>query len=132
MTPLFWTDLTFEWYEDGMVFYVFIFLSRINGKKGHLDENNFRHYYGHFFQKWHSECFVITVMFKVPSQQIRGTLTTASWKIAYSSLFYGHGPTCVLDLSSRLLWTSLKRESMKVPGKRNLRKVCAWKNIAPK
>ena len=24
MTPLFWVDLTFEWYEDDMVFRVFI------------------------------------------------------------------------------------------------------------
>ena len=64
--------MTFEWYED------FIFLFRANGKKGHLDEHNFRHCYGSFFLKIrHSESYVITTMFKVPSQQIRGTLTTA-------------------------------------------------------
>ena len=38
----------------------------------------------------------------VPSQQLQGTLTTAFWKIPYSSIFYGHGSTCVLNLSSRL------------------------------
>ena len=54
------------------------------------------------FRKWHSESYLITAMLKVPSQQIRGTLTTAFWKIPYSSLFYGHGSTCVLNLSSRL------------------------------
>ena len=27
MTPLFWVDLTFEWYEDDMVFRVFIVIT---------------------------------------------------------------------------------------------------------
>ena len=38
-----WVDLTFELYEDVMVFRVliFIFLLRTDGKKGHLDENHF-------------------------------------------------------------------------------------------
>ena len=58
-----------------MVFRVFIvFVSRANGKKGHLDENDFRQCYGIFFRKWHSESYWITAMF-VPSQQLRGTLT---------------------------------------------------------
>ena len=62
-----------------MVFRVFIvaILFRINGKNGHLDKNNYRHCYGIFFRKWHSESYLITAMFKVPSQQLRGTLTTA-------------------------------------------------------
>ena len=53
MTPLFWVDLTFKWYGDDMVFRVFIaaILFRINGKNGHLDENNYRHCYGIFFSK---------------------------------------------------------------------------------
>ena len=40
---MFWVDLTFEWYEDAMVFRVliFIFLFRTNGKKEHFDENEF-------------------------------------------------------------------------------------------
>ena len=54
------------------------------------------------FRKWHSESYLITAMLKVPSQQIRGTLLTAFWKIPYSSLFCGDGSTCVLNLSSRL------------------------------
>ena len=38
-----WADLTFEWYEGVMVFRVLIlfFLFRTNGKKWHLDENDF-------------------------------------------------------------------------------------------
>ena len=34
-----------------------------------------------FFRKLHSEGYLITAMFKVPSQQLRGTLKTAYWKI---------------------------------------------------
>ena len=30
-----------------------------------------------FFRKWHSEYYLITAMSKVPSQQLRGTLTAA-------------------------------------------------------
>ena len=35
--------MTCEWYEDTMVFHVFIFifLFRTNGKNGHLDDNDF-------------------------------------------------------------------------------------------
>ena len=42
MIPLFCLDLTFEWYENVMVFCVliFIFLFRTNGKKVYLDEND--------------------------------------------------------------------------------------------
>ena len=36
-------DVTFEWYENAMVFRVliFIFLFKTNEKKGHLDKNDF-------------------------------------------------------------------------------------------
>ena len=36
-------DMTFEWYENVMVFRVliFIFLFKTNEKKGHLDKNDF-------------------------------------------------------------------------------------------
>ena len=88
-----------SWYSACLLL---LFLFRANGKKGHLDEHDFRHCYGSFFRKRHSESYVITAMVKVPSQQIRGTLTTAFWKIPYSSLFYGHRSACVLNLSSRL------------------------------
>ena len=37
-----------------------------------MDENNLRHYYGNFFFE-----STITAMFKVLSQQLQGTLTTA-------------------------------------------------------
>ena len=45
-------DLTFEWYEDALIFRVFIFtfLFRTNGKKKHLDKTDFRHCYGDFFE----------------------------------------------------------------------------------
>ena len=103
MTPLFWVDLTFESYEDDMVFGVFIiFLFRTNGKKGHLGENDLRHCYGNFFRKLYSESYLITAMFKVPSKQLRATLTTAFWKIPYSFIIYGHGSTCMLNVSSSL------------------------------
>ena len=47
---MFWADLTFEWYEDAIVFSLFIFfffLFRTGVKKGYL---NFRHFYGNFFK----------------------------------------------------------------------------------
>ena len=45
-------DLAFEWYEDALIFRVFIFtfLFRTNGKKKHLDKTDFRHCYGDFFE----------------------------------------------------------------------------------
>ena len=49
-TPLPCVEITFEWYEGGLVFRIFIFLFRINGQKAHLDENDFRHCYGNFFK----------------------------------------------------------------------------------
>ena len=54
-----------------------LFLFRTNSKKGHLeDENDFCHCHGNFFQNWHFESYLVTAMFKVPSQQLQGTLTT--------------------------------------------------------
>ena len=51
-TPIFWVDLTFEWYEDAMVFYVFIFifLLRTNIKKRYLNESDFYHCYRNLFE----------------------------------------------------------------------------------
>ena len=70
--------MTLEWREDDMVFCVFIvIIFKSNDKKRHLDANDVRHCYGNFFRKWHSESYLITAMFKVPSQEIRGTLTIA-------------------------------------------------------
>ena len=51
MTPWFWVELTYEWYEDAIVFRFyrtpyFVFLFRTNGKKEHLDQSNFHRKYG--------------------------------------------------------------------------------------
>ena len=62
----------------------FLFLFRTNGKKGHLDRNDFCHCYGNFIQKWHSEKYLITAMLKVPSQEFGATLKTRFLKIPYS------------------------------------------------
>ena len=64
----------FEWYEDAMVFRVFIVIIFVQnqGKKEDLDENDFRRCNGNFFRKMHSESYLITTMFKFPSQQLRG------------------------------------------------------------
>ena len=64
---LYWVDL---WPLNGvkMTWYfaclLLLILFRTNGKKGHLDENDFRHCDGNFFQMWHSESYLITAMFK--------------------------------------------------------------------
>ena len=47
VSPLFWVDLNFEWYEYVMVVCVFIVIIFVY----HLDENDFRHCYGSFFRK---------------------------------------------------------------------------------
>ena len=55
-----------------------LFLFRTNGKKGHLDENDFDQCYVMLFSqkdKGHSETYLITAMFKVRSQRLQGTLT---------------------------------------------------------
>lgn len=48
---MFWMDLTVEWYEDAMVFlvFIFIFLFKTNSKKGHLEESDFCHCYGNLY-----------------------------------------------------------------------------------
>ena len=76
-----------------MIFCVLIciFLLRTSGKRT-TDESDFRHYYGNFLKVpfWN---FLITAMFKVLSQQLGGTLTTALEVTPYSWRFYGHEPT---------------------------------------
>ena len=54
VTPLFWADLTLDWYEDVMVC-LLLLLFRTNDKKGHLDENDFRPCYGNLSRKWHCQ-----------------------------------------------------------------------------
>ena len=48
----FWVELTFGWYEGIVVFFIsiFVFLFRTDGQKERLDESNFRHCYGKFFE----------------------------------------------------------------------------------
>ena len=55
----------------------FYFLFRNNGNREQLDENDFRRCYSDFFSKMSFWKYFITAMFKVFSQQLRGTLTTA-------------------------------------------------------
>ena len=97
VTPLFWVVLTFEWYEDDMAFRAFVIIFRTNGKKIHLYAKDFYGCYGNFFGKWHSESYLSYVQSLFSA--IRSASTTAFWKIPYSSIFYGHGLTCVLNLS---------------------------------
>ena len=63
-----------------MVFCVSIFIFfvfRTNGKKEHLDENNFCHWYGNFFESAVLKfSYLIAAMLKVFSRQFGGTLTT--------------------------------------------------------
>ena len=77
-------------------------LFRTKGKKGHLDGNDFRHSYGNFTRKQYSESYLITAIFKVPSQESLATLKTTYRKIPYSWMIYGHGSTYVLNILSRL------------------------------
>ena len=67
-TPLFWVEVTFEWYEGTIVFYVFISVlclettvEESNWIKTTNDEN------------WN---YLIIVMIKVLSQQLRSTMST--------------------------------------------------------
>ena len=77
-----------------------LFLFRTKGKKGHLeDENDFRHCYGNFFWKWHFESYLVTAVFKAPSHQLQGTLTTDTLQFY---ILHRHGSKCVLNLLLRL------------------------------
>ena len=79
--------------------YCYQFCLEQNGKKWHMEENDFRHCYGKVaFWKLLDHSYVQIVL----CQQLQDTLTTAFGKIPCSSIFYGHGSACVLNLSSRL------------------------------
>ena len=80
---------------------IFIFLFRTNGKKRRLDENGFRTIIV-VSPKCHSESYLIAAMFKVPSQEIWGTMTTVLWKTPYSWRFYRQGSRYIVTISSRL------------------------------
>ena len=70
-------ELTFKEYEDTMIFCVSIFNFCLEPTvREQLDENDFCHYYGIFFESTIAK-LLITAMFKVLPQQLQGTLTTA-------------------------------------------------------
>ena len=49
----FLVELTFKWYEAAMVFHIFTFIFLVlepTVKKEHLDENDFHHSYGNYFE----------------------------------------------------------------------------------
>ena len=48
---------------------IFIFLLKTNGKKGNLDENDFRHCYGNFSKVSFPESYLITAMFVLENMQ---------------------------------------------------------------
>ena len=79
MTPFFWVDLSFEWSEDDMVFRVFsviIFYLEPTVRKDAWMRTTSVTVMIIFFKKWNSQIYLITAILKVPSQQLRGTLTT--------------------------------------------------------
>ena len=65
--------------------YLFIFLFlrlgffclEPNGKKVHLNENDFHQSYGNYFKKFYFGSYFVSAVFKDLSQYLRGTLTTA-------------------------------------------------------
>ena len=102
MTPLFWVDLNgmkMAWYSACLLL---LFLFRTNGKKGHLDKNNFCHYYGNFFRNWYSEKLLDHSYVQSPFSTNTRHFNNSILKDTLSSLFYGHRSTCVLNLSSWL------------------------------
>ena len=85
-----------SWYS---AYSLLLFLLRTNNEKWQFDKNN-------FFPKEHSESYLITAMFKVLSERLRGTFTTTFWKIPCGWIFSGYGSTYILNFSSRLWQTS--------------------------
>ena len=79
MTPFFWVDLSFEWSEDDMVFRVFsviVFYLEPTVRKDAWMRTTSVTVMIIFSKKWNSQIYLITAIFKVPSEQLRGTLTT--------------------------------------------------------
>ena len=115
MLPLY--GMKMPWYSACSVF---LFLFRTNGKKGRLDENNFCQCYVFFSKvvlwKWYSG----TAMFKVLSQQLRGTLRTAFWTIPYSWIICGHGSIRAKSFIKTLVNIMKKNWLKKIPGKRSV------------
>ena len=74
--------------------------------KGYLDESDFGLLIFDLDDSATLKVTLIELMFKVPSQQLLGTLTITFWRKPYNWRFFGHGWGCVLILSSRLDKTS--------------------------
>ena len=85
------------WYSMSLLLSM---LFRMNGKIRHLDENDFCHWRGNFFRKWHSESFLTQVRSNSPLSTITRHIDNSILKDIHNSIFYGHGSTCVLNLSS--------------------------------
>ena len=111
VTPLFWVGLTFECYEDAMVFHVLIIIFfRINGLKGHLDESDLRYFYGNFLWKWRFESSFSTVTKHIDNRILKETLQLNILQ------------TWVNILAKSFIKASInmKRKSIKVPRKDQL------------
>ena len=76
-------ELTFKLCEDAMIFFVLIFTFRLEPTvREQLDENDFRHYYGNFFE---------STILKLPDHSFVHSYDNDLWKTPYSWKFYGHG-----------------------------------------
>ena len=117
--------LTFDWYEDALVFLLFIFIFCLEPTvRKDTCMSDFHHCYDNF------EIYLITAMFKVPSQRAGDKLTTAFWKTSYSWRCYRNGSTYMLILSSWInimlilsTWINImKRKAKKVLWKLSVEK----------
>ena len=78
-------------------FYFFVF--RTNGKKEHLDENNFCDGYSNFYESAAVKVsHLMIAMFKVFFSTIRRHIDHGIWETFYSRRFYGNVSTYVLIL----------------------------------
>ena len=98
-----------------MIFCVLIFIFCLKPTlREQVGVNNFRHCYGNFVFESTVLKLLITAIFKVLSQQLRGTLTNRILKKPYNWKFYGHGSSKVAIFS----WLNIfKWRTTKVPGK---------------
>ena len=136
-----WAELTFEWYEGAMVFRVLtlFLLFRTNGKKWHLDENNFHTIKAVFskvpFWKGHYsyvQSFFSTILRHIDKKK------KVFWKTPYnwmSECFTDMDQNKFLlfhqDFSSKQDETKINKAAWKIISCTKIR-AFTWKNIAPK
>ena len=109
-TPLFWIEVTFEWFEFAMVFcvFIFIFMFRSNVIREQLGQNNFRRCYGFFSRKYHFEstwsqrCSLSSFLSTITKH-----LDNGIWKTPYNWRFYGHRCQACSKTFNLLLHASL-------------------------